>query len=182
MIYFYNKKIMKTFYSSLSFILLAINCLFGQYSDIERSEIPEGQVPSAVLVSQQREFNQGFVTGWKIHTKNNALAEDVDYFMATFKNKGRLGNYAYYTVTGELLAYSLFVDARDLPENIQEYCFRNFNNSNIKSAELIDLENPQQFIYRVRLNEDGILNYLYFDNNGNVIDKFKLPLKIFLFI
>lgn len=102
--------------------------------------------------------------------------------MATFKKQGRLGNYAYYTPEGELLAYSLFVDGFDLPDNIQEYCFRNYNQSRIKAAELIDLENPQQFIYRVRLNAEGLLTYVYFDNNGNPIDKFKLPREIFLFI
>ncbi|MFT5673922.1 MAG: hypothetical protein ACI9JT_002577, partial [Polaribacter sp.] len=60
--------------------------------------------------------------------------------------------------------------------------FRNYNNAQIIAAELIDLENPQQFIYRVRLNAEGQLTYLYFDPNGNPIDKFKLPREIFLFI
>jgi hypothetical protein len=162
--------------------LFLYTSVLAQYSNIKRTILTTDEVPKEVQLSHQRQFNDGFVTGWKLHKRNVERPGDVEHYMAAFKKQGRLGNYAYYTQTGELLAYSLFVDGKDLPGNIREYCLRNFNTSSVKSAELIDLENPQRFIYRVRLNAGGSLNYLYFDSNGNKIDKFKLPAEIFVFI
>ncbi len=156
--------------------------IFAQYSSIARETISTNEVPEVVTKAQRNKFNDGFVTTWKVHKESDKVENDTLYYMATFKKKGRLGNYAYYTEQGGLLAYSLFVDSFEVPANIREYCFRNYNDAKIKAAELIDLENPQQFIYRVRLNADGQLTYLYFDTNGNPIDKFKLPREIFLFI
>jgi len=163
-------------------LCLATQIAVAKYSGIDREVINTNEVPEVVTDAQKKQFRTGFVTKWKIHKKNEIFADDSAYYMATFKKQGRLGNYAYYTPEGELLAYSLFVDNFDLPENIQEYCFRNYNNARIKAAEFIDLEKPQQFIYRVRLNADGLLTYIYFNTNGNPIDKFKLPREIFLFI
>jgi hypothetical protein len=156
--------------------------IFPQYSSISREAINTNEVPELVIKAQRDKFSDGFVTNWKVHKESDKVENDIQYYMATFKKKGRLGNYAYYTKHGNLLAYSLFVDSFEVPANIREYCFQNYNNAKIKAAELIDLENPQRFIYRVRLNADGQLTYLYFDTNGNPIDKFKLPREIFLFI
>jgi hypothetical protein len=155
---------------------------FAQYSSIGREDINTNEVPELVTNAQRNKFNDGFVTKWNVHKESDKVENDALYYMATFKKKGRLGNYAYYTEQGDLLAYSLFVDSFEVPANIREYCFRKYDNAKIKAAELIDLENPQRFIYRVRLNADGQLTYLYFDTNGNPIDKFKLPREIFLFI
>jgi hypothetical protein len=173
---------MKNTLSIASFLLLFTQSIFAQYSNIAREDINTIDVPELVTRAQRNKFNDGFVTKWKVHKESDKVENDAPYYMATFKKKGRLGNYAYYTEQGDLLAYSLFVDSFEVPANIREYCFRNYNDAKIKAAELIDLENPQQFIYRVRLNADGQLTYLYFDANGNPIDKFKLPKEIFLFI
>jgi hypothetical protein len=156
--------------------------IFAQYSSIDRKAINTSEVPDLVTTAQRTKFSDGFVTKWKLHKESDKVENDKPYYMATFKKQGGLGNYAYYTEQGDLLAYSLFIDSFNVPANIREYCFRNYNNAQIIAAELIDLENPQQFIYRVRLNAEGQLTYLYFDTNGNPIDKFKLPREIFLFI
>lgn len=166
----------------LSILLLSITIATAQYQDIERTKIEKSQVPEAVTDAQQRQFREGFVTQWKLHLQNNKYQDDVTYYMAKFKKGGAHGNYAYYSTEGELLAYSLFKNGFDLPESIQDYCFTNFRDTKIKSAEFIDLENPKQFIYRVRLNQQGQLQYLYFSNDGQLIEKERLPAKIFLFI
>ncbi len=168
-------------YITIGLFLLS-HVAIAQYSNINRENIDTNDVPENVAQAQKEQFRNGFVTNWKVHKKDKKVQNDTPYYMATFKKQGRLGNYAYYSEEGDLLAYSLFVDSFDLPENIQEYCFRNYNQTKIKAAELIDLENPQQFIYRVRLNAEGLLTYLYFDTNGNPVDKFNLPREIFLFI
>ena len=175
-------KVMKnTLYIGISLFFFT-QFIFAQYSNIARETITTNEVPEVVIKAQRDQFRDGFVTEWKMHKESDKIENDRPYYMATFKKKGRYGNYAYYAEEGTLLAYSLFVDSFEVPANIREYCFRNYDNAKIKGAELIDLENPQQFIYRVRLNADGQLTYLYFDANGNPIDKFKLPKEIFLFI
>lgn len=170
-----------TLYIAVSLFFMSQSIL-SQYSSIAREVISTAEVPEVVILAQRNQFSDGFVTEWKMHKESDKIENDTPFYMATFKKKGRLGNYAYYTEQGTLLAYSLFIDSFEVPANIREYCFRNHANAQIKAAELIDLENPQRFIYRVRLNTDGQLIYLYFDTNGNPIDKLKLPREIFLFI
>lgn len=173
---------MKNTLSIIAFLFLFTQSFFAQYSSIARESINTTEVPELVTTAQRTKFNDGFVTNWKVHKESHKVENDTQYYMATFKKQGRLGNYAYYTEQGDLLAYSLFIDSFEVSANIREYCFRNHDNAKIKAAELIHLENPQRLIYRVRLNADGQLTYLYFDTNGNPIDKLKLPRKIFLFI
>lgn len=173
---------MKTkLYISFS-LFLVCTMTFGQYHAIERVKINESDVPEEVVRSQRFEFSDGFVTGWKFHTREDAVEEDTSYFMASFKKDGRLGNYSYFSEEGELLAYLLHINSGDLPGNIQESAKNNLKGSYIKSAELIDLENPKRQLYRIRLNSEGQLKYVYYDMYGNIIDKYKLPSQIFVFI
>lgn len=163
-------------------LLLVCTITFGQYHTIERTQINESDVPEEIIRSQRFQFHDGFVTGWKFHTREDAVQEDTSYYMASFKKDGRLGNYAYYSEKGELLAYLLHINSGDLPGSIQENAKNSLKGSHIKSAELIDLENPKRQLYRVRLNSQGQLKYMYYDMYGNIIDKFKLPSQIFVFI
>ncbi len=85
--------------------------IFAQYSSIARETISTNEVPEVVTKAQRNKFNDGFVTTWKVHKESDKVENDTLYYMATFKKKGRLGNYAYYTDQGDLLAYSLFIDS-----------------------------------------------------------------------
>ena len=154
----------------------------AQYHSIKRTVIQESEVPLSVIDAQRKQFYDGFVTEWQLHQKDDSWENDLTHYMATFKKDGRFGNYAYYSPQGELYAYSLLVNPFDLGESIQELSQKSYEGSRIKSAELIDIENPQVQIYRIRMNNEGQLNYLYFDINGNPIDKNRLPMKIFTFI
>jgi hypothetical protein len=166
----------------LAALFLSPYCSSAQYHSIKRTNIKEAEVPTAVRNAQRKQFYDGFVTEWQIHEKDDSWENDLTHYMATFKKDGRFGNYAYYSPQGVLFAYSLFVNPFDLPESIQELSQASYEGSRIKSAELIDLEDPKLFIYRIRMNNEGQLNYLYFDINGNRFDKNRLPLKIFTFI
>jgi hypothetical protein len=163
-------------------LILSPICTFAQYHSIKRTVIQESEVPSEIIDAQRKQFYNGFVTEWQIHEKDASWENDLTHYMATFKKDGRFGNYAYYSPKGTLYAYSLFVNPFDLGESIQELSQKSFEGSRIKSAELIDIEDPQVQIYRVRMNNEGQLNYLYFDINGNRIDKNQLPVKIFTFL
>lgn len=167
----------------ITLILFFITTLaMGQYHATVRDQINESEVPEEVLRSQQFQFSDGFITEWKFHTRQETIEEDATYFMASFKKDGRLGNYAYYAEDGTLLAYLLHINSGDLPGSIQENAKNSLKGSHIKSAELIDLEHPKRMLYRVRLNSEGLLKYVYYDMYGNLLDKTKLPSQIFVFI
>ena len=166
----------------VTFVLFVSFTSIAQYSTIVREDIKEADVPDAVKQAQRMQFYDGFVTGWKFHKKQNDIQGDKTYYVANFKKDGRLGNYSYYSEDGQLLAYLLHIDSGNLPGSIQENAAGNLNRSNIKSAELIDLENPQRQLYRVRLNNDGLLKYVYYDMRGNLMDKRDLPVALFAFI
>jgi len=172
----------KTTLITLFLAVFSVSFSWAQYHSISRTVIQESEVPLAVIDSQRTQFYDGFVTEWQIHQKDDSWENDLTHYMATFKKDGRFGNYAYYSPEGTLYAYSLFVNPYDLGESIQELSQKSFEGSRIKSAELIDIEDPQVKIYRIRMNNEGQLNYLYFDINGNPIDKNRLPIKIFTFI
>jgi hypothetical protein len=178
----FNKKTMRLRNALLASCFLITLVAVGQYSDIVRVAINEAAVPETVQQAQQWQFPDGFVTGWKYHSLQQDIEDDTTYYMASFKRGGRPGNYAYFSADGTLLAYSLYVSSDDLPAGIQENAGRKLNGSVIKSAELIDLENPKRQLYRVRLNSDGLLKYIYFDMNGNLLERATLPSKIFVFI
>ena len=170
-----------TLYFVLIFCILPTSG-FSQYSSIERRVIDRTEVPEAVIKSQRNQFPDGFVTQWKIHTRDVSVDQDITYYMATFKKDGRLGNYSYYSPAGKLYAYSIFISAFDLPEYIRNQINNEMSGWFIKAAEMIDLEDPHRYIYRVRLNNNGQLRYLYFDGNGEPISKNKLPANIFAFL
>lgn len=172
----------KSIYVTLFVALISISNGWAQYHSHSRTIIKESEVPIAVIESQRKQFYDGFVTEWQIHEKDDSWENDLTHYMATFKKDGRFGNYAYYSPEGTLYAYSLFVNPFDLGESIQELSQKSYEGSRIKSAELIDIEDPQVKIYRIRMNNEGQLNYLYFDINGNRINKNQLPIKIFTFL
>ncbi|MEL6810291.1 MAG: hypothetical protein AAFP76_03030 [Bacteroidota bacterium] len=156
--------------------------VWSQYHSIDRKVVKNSDVPMEVKAAQRTAFRDGFVTEWQIHVKDDSWKNDLTHYMAIFKKDGRFGNYAYYSPEGELFAYSLFVNPMDLPEIIQENTQNYFEGARIKSAELIDLEKPKTYLYRIRLNNEGQLKYLYFDRNGKPLDKNWLPIQIFTFI
>jgi hypothetical protein len=164
------------------FLVMFTGTIRAQYKDIDTKVIPENDVPEEIIKSQRKQFYDGFVTQWKLHTQNKANQNDTTYYMANFKNKGRRGNYAYYSTLGDLLASSIYMSPFDIPGNIKEYCINKYQETKIKSAELILIGSQNRQIYRVRLNKDGALTYLYFDTNGNPIDKRQVPPETFMFI
>lgn len=165
------------------YLLLLTGASFAQYSNITRVKMDASEIPDAVKRAQRLAFSEGFVTGWKFHTKERTITGDTSYYMASFKKRGSVGNSSFFNTDGDLLSYVLYIDSRDVPEAIKNEATSRLENSFIKSAELIDLENPKRMIYRIRLqNTDGALKYVYYDINGQFINKRKLPFEIFVFI
>jgi hypothetical protein len=171
----------KLYLSNLFFLLFTIS-IFAQYDAVDRFSIDEREVPSAVINAQRNQFLDGFVTEWKLHNKNIDRENDLTHYMAIFKKDGRQGNRSYYSTSGDLLAYVVFINSFDIPETIQIDVKEKFEKSKIKAGEFIDLENPKREFYRIKLNNDGLLQYIYYDKLGRQLQKRNLPIEIFSFI
>lgn len=162
--------------------LIATSTMLAQYNEIETLDLSADEVPMEVLANHRSRFPGSFNYEWQ---RQNARFIDLDestHFVVHFKKDGRMGHKAFYDANYNFVAYVGFVQNLNLPESIQDQAPEFLLGSYVKSGEIIEMGAPSMFIYRVRVNSQGLLKYLYFDKYGNILDKRNLSPKVFSFI
>ena len=153
---------------------------WAQYNRTETA-IPESEVPELIKKIHQEKYPGAFVTSWQVKT-NKAATTPNPIYVVNFKLDGRQGHKSFYTETDGFMAYIGFINQYDLPEPIQVYATQYLEDDYIKYGQIIQLEKPYIFLYRVKVNNKGQLEYFYFDKYGNKIDKKNIAPKVFSYI
>ncbi|MCH2490756.1 MAG: hypothetical protein MK211_11460 [Flavobacteriales bacterium] len=172
---------MRTIITSIIFFLSCTVGINGQIADRTQSTIPESEVPEAVFMNQQELFPDGFITEWQLQRDFDMADSDAVRYIAKFTEASNPGFSASYLPTGELIFYSQFMQAVELPETIQLRTRSDFGDFQIDSANFITVFNPKREIYRIRLRDNNRLKHAYYTINAAPIAEESLPLELRLF-
>ena len=110
--------------------------------------------------------------------QNSDIFFGIMYYKVIFKDNGLLGQKAFYDTEG-FVGFVGHIYGKNLPESIQIKATSYFDINTVKQGQIIELNEPYIFIYRLKINNQGLLEHVYFDKYGNVLDKNNLPSKIF---
>lgn len=169
------------YYLSIIVMCLVVLPTQAQYNELRSTRISPVEIPEEILRNHNNNFPGALNYQWEKRTAR-FLNENEAYFVVDFKNRGTRGHKAFYDMNNELIAYVSFVETMNLPEAIQLSASQYLTGSYVKSGEIIQLGPEGAFLYRVRINNDGLLKYVYFDRYGNLVDKRKISPKVFSFI
>lgn len=161
-------------------VFLVCSSLQAQYNQ-NMTSVFENEVPTAVKQMHIQQYPAAFNTKWQVKNVKYLNIDQVIY-VVNFKMYGRQGHKAFYNEDEGFMAYVGFVNSRDLPENIQIKGIEYVEDDFIKYGQIIQLEEPYIFLYRLKVNNTGQLQYFYFDKYGNKIAKENLAPQIFAYI
>ena len=163
----------------LSFILLfSTMVLKAQMDRNHKIALNTSDVPTLVRASQQQNFPNGFVTNWSKYT-NIPETESYDWFyISNFKKQGAQNFKAYFDSEGKIIAKMTFLATYELPERIVESVGTNSLSTRIKSGDLIKLYDLDIEIFRVRINTEGLLQYVYYDRYARMLNPRRLPTEV----
>jgi hypothetical protein len=157
------------------FTVQTTNSQMGRY---QKYSLNESEVPEIVLESQRENFPRGFVTDWFQYSNFPSPNENSSYYISSFQKQGSNSFKAYFNAEGELISKVTFLPTFALPEVIQEGVHNSYLNTRIKSGDLIRLYEPDIEIYRVRINTEGLLTYVYYDRYARMLDGNRLPVEV----
>lgn len=169
---------MKTI-TTLALLLISSTVLMAQMDRNHKVALNDSEVPVPVRVSQQNHFPNGFVINWHSYSNLPDPSEKENYYISTFKKQGSRSFKAYFDGEGNVIAKITFLPTYTLPESIQESVNNAYLNSKIKSGDLIELYDRDMTLYRVRVNTEGLLQYMYYDRYARMLDPRRLPTELF---
>lgn len=155
--------------------LFTTSVLFGQTTKFEGRIVSENEVPKEVINSQIGNFGNKKVVRWKrqesIGRKGNRL---LRYVSVMKEGKRPLSN-ARYAPDGELIFYAEYYGSKNIPELLRPDLESNFSGYRTTGGTHIKLYKTKKEYYRIRLKKGSTVTYVFYDKNGNQVDRNQLP-------
>ena len=167
---------------SLFVTLISVSILFSKYNEIVNTALDNNEIPQEIIKTHQNKFFGAVTDQWSKQKAKFIDHENNEYYVVSFRKDGRGGHKAFYDGNHNFVAYVGYVASYNLPENIQLTATNQLQNSYVKFGELIEIGNSKMFLYRVRINNDGLLKYVYFDKEGKLLERKNISPKVFSFI
>jgi len=168
----------KIVFNCLFLTLLTIPLAQSQMGRFHKFSLNDNQVPVTVLESQNEHFPNGFVTNWFRYSNLPEGNRTGSYYISNFQFEGSNSFKAYYTDEGRLVSHVKFLPKFALPEELVENVGNTYLNTRIKSGDLIRLYDYDMEVYRLRINIEGLLQYVYFDKYARMLEGGNLPFEI----
>jgi hypothetical protein len=168
----------KLIFTTVLVSLFTIQTTSSQMGRFQKYSLSESEVPESVLISQKENFPTGFVTNWFQYSNFPSPNENSSYYISSFQKQGTNSFKAYFNAEGELISKVTFLPTFALPEVIQEGVHNSHLNTRIKSGDLIRIYDLNLEIYRVRINTEGLLQYVYYDKYARMLDGNRLPVEV----
>lgn len=170
---------MKSISTLFLFFTLTLFSAYAQHANTSKHFISESQVPQAVIMKQSELFPTNFVAEWEVQELNEMQdAPDIRY-IAKFEEDNRSGFSASYLPGGLLIFHTEFMTAAIVPGEVRLKVNSKYKDFDIQSAEFISFYNPKREIYLVKLLNGSLMQYAFYDTNGNEIPKPNLPIEAF---
>ncbi|MEM9363125.1 MAG: hypothetical protein AAGA43_10840 [Bacteroidota bacterium] len=165
---------MKPLYFLLA-TLFSTGILYCQTTKFEGRIVTENEVPEEVIDSHTANFGNKKVIRWKkqesIGRKGNKL---LRYVSVMKEGKRPLSN-ARYAPDGELIFYAEYYGSKNVPEFLLPDLKSSFSGYRITGGTHIKLYKTKKEYYRIRLKGGSTITYVFYDKNGNQVDRNTLP-------
>lgn len=169
---------MKRLFTVLFVTVISTTVLKAQMDRNHKFTLDTYEVPASVKASQKENFPNGFVTQWSKYTNLPNTEKDDWFYISNFKKLGAQNFKAYFDPEGNIIAKMTFLPTYELPESILESVGTNALNTRIKSGDLIRIYDLDIEIYRVRINTEGLLQYVYYDRYAKMLNPRRLPSEV----
>lgn len=159
----------------LSVVGLTCFTALGQSTTFKGRIIPEKEVPSEVLNSQLSNFKDVKVIRWKRQQSTGRKGNSIIRYVSFMREGKRPLSNARYSAEGEILFYSEYYSPRTIPNLLGPDLAKNFPDQRITGGVRIKLFKTEKEYYRVRLKKGSTVTYVFYDKEGNQVDRNKLP-------
>ena len=156
--------------------LLSFHALLsGQSNRFEGRVIPAEEVPASVLASQENNFTGKKVVRWRFQRSTGVKGNSIDRYVVTMKEGKRPLSNARYAPDGELIYYAEYYGLKTIPDFLVPDLRENFPGQRTTGGTHIKLYKTKKEYYRIRLKKGSTVTYVFYDKNGNQVDRNKLP-------
>jgi hypothetical protein len=157
-------------------LLLLVAVVVKAQIKVNATKIAESQVPAAVKMVYDSTI--GFpVKHWEKHETTLNKKAGIKY-VAVFEANLQPTR-ARYREDGNLISYSVYYKADELPPNIKEAALKAFTGMEVKRGEKIDIGKTQKTYYRIVLRKGaGQKSIFWCDLEGNKVEKTKMPIEL----
>ena len=137
--------------------------------------VPESEVPAPVLENQKMFFPGSFVTAWQLHQLDQLDRQNRVRYHAKYEKDGRPGYTATYLPSGLLVFNSKFITKENIPQEVLTEIDRQAADFEVKETNLITVYNPKRQFFMIKLLHGPQSQYLFFNSNGQKVEKENLP-------
>ncbi len=155
--------------------LLLPALMTAQNASFEGRVINGEEVPEVVRATQDESFEDKKVVRWRYQKSTGAKGNSYERYIATMKEKKRPLSNARYAPDGELIYYAEYYGARTIPALLKPDLEKNFPNHRPTGGTHIKLYRTKKEYYRIRLKKGSTVTYVFYNRNGNQIDRNQLP-------
>lgn len=167
---------------TLLILLFSFLSTFSQEVSKYIESVTGEDVPFEVLENQQQLFPFNFVSEWQFQKKDRSTDSPILRFISTINKDGDSNLLASYLSNGQLLFTSEFILPETVPENIRLDIKKKNPKFKIQAADFITFAIPKKEIYFVKLLDNTMLQYVFYDSLGNEIDKKDLPMEMMMLL
>ncbi len=147
----------------------------AQSTTFKGSIVLEDEVPDVVLSAQKSNFGDKKVVRWKKQTSTGRKGNSFTRYVSVMKEGKRPLSNARYSPEGEILYYAEYYGSKTIPTLLARDLNSNFSSYRITGGTHIKLYKTKKEYYRVRLKKGSMVTYVYYDKNGNQVDRNQLP-------
>ncbi len=159
----------------LGMTILFYTSILGQATKFEGRIIAPSEVPTQVMNAQKENFGAKKVVRWKRQQSTGRGGKTYLRFVSFMKEGKRPLSNARYSGEGDLLYYAEYYGSKNIPDFLRADLTQNFEGQRITGGTHIRLYKTKKEYYRIRLKNGSTVTYVFYDKNGNQIDRNKLP-------
>ncbi|MEM1260651.1 MAG: hypothetical protein AAGH81_19155 [Bacteroidota bacterium] len=147
----------------------------GQPTTFDGRIISEGEVPEMVLNAQVDNFGDTKIVRWKRQRSSGPKGNSLTRCVAVMKEGKRPLSNARYSPAGEILYYAAYYGHKTIPDFLRPDLQEGFTGHRATGGTHIRLYKTKKEYYRIRLKKGSTVTYVFYDKNGNQVDRNKLP-------
>lgn len=155
---------------------------FGQEISKNIELIAEADVPFEILERQHQLFPFTLVSKWQVQKKDRGADSPNLRFIGMIEKDGNSNLSASYLPNGVLLFTSESILSETIPDNILLDIKKENPKFKIKASDLITLTLPKKEIYLVKLLDNNLLQYVFYDTSGKEMEKNNLPVELMMLL
>ncbi len=147
----------------------------GQTTTFEGRIISEEEVPEMVLNAQVNHFADAKIVRWKRQHSKGRVGNSFIRYVAVMKEGKRPLSNARYSSEGEILYYTEYYGHKSIPDFLRPDLQQNFAGHRATGGTHVRLYTTKKEYYRIRLKKGSTVTYVFYDKNGNQVDRNQLP-------